>query len=118
MPTLGGHKAPKWSPRGSQDGAKKEKKNEVKSREVKSAKKKTEGERVAGCYEAAGGVRGDKTGQDRPERLQEWDRPQRPLDRPKTANTGSNTTSRGSPGSRPGRHRKIPSNTSKMTLRS
>ena len=32
------------------------------------------------------------------------DHPQRSLDQPKTANGGSKTTSRGSPGSRPGRH--------------
>ena len=30
------NREPKWSPRGSQDGAKKEKKSEVKLREVKS----------------------------------------------------------------------------------
>ena len=37
---LGAQKEPKWSPRGSQNGAKKEKKNEVKLREVKGAKKR------------------------------------------------------------------------------
>ena len=35
---LGGQKAPKGSPRGSQNGAKKDKKNEVKLGEVKNAK--------------------------------------------------------------------------------
>ena len=35
---MGAKKAPKGSPRGSQDDAKKDKKNEVKLREVKSAK--------------------------------------------------------------------------------
>ena len=32
---MGAQKAPKWSPKASQDGAKKEKKSEVKLREVK-----------------------------------------------------------------------------------
>ena len=39
---MGAKKAPKGSPRGSQDDAKKEKKNEVKLREVKSAKEGVE----------------------------------------------------------------------------
>ena len=37
---MGAKKAPKGSPRGGQDGAKKEKKNEVKLREVKGAKQR------------------------------------------------------------------------------
>ena len=37
---MGAQKGPKWSPKASQDGAKKEKKNEVKLREVKGAKKR------------------------------------------------------------------------------
>ena len=40
---MGTKKAPKGSPRGSQDDAKKEKKNEVKLREVKSAKEGVKG---------------------------------------------------------------------------
>ena len=38
-PDLGTQKGPKWNPRGSQDGAKKEKKSEVKLREVSGRKK-------------------------------------------------------------------------------
>ena len=51
---MGAKKAPKWSPRGSQDGAKKEKKNEVKLREARNAKGGGEGETARSCYEAAG----------------------------------------------------------------
>ena len=36
---LGAQKAPKWSPRGGQDGAKKEKKNEVKKVRLREVKK-------------------------------------------------------------------------------
>ena len=36
---MGAEKGPKWSPRGSQDGAKKEKKNEVKKVRLREAKK-------------------------------------------------------------------------------
>ena len=40
---LGTQKEPKWSPKASQDGAKKEKKSEVKLREVSGRQKRVEG---------------------------------------------------------------------------
>ena len=36
---MGAQKAPKWNPRGGQDGSKKEKKNEVKLSRVKGGKR-------------------------------------------------------------------------------
>ena len=39
---LGAQKGPKWSPKASQDGAKKEKKSEVKLREVSGRQKRVE----------------------------------------------------------------------------
>ena len=53
---------PKWSPKASQDGTKKEKKSEVKLRELSEAlgAKKRNKRRSRLCrYEAAGGGRGD-----------------------------------------------------------
>ena len=54
---------PKWSPKASQDGTKKEKKSEVKLRELSEAlgaKKRNERRSDPISYEAAGGGRGDQ----------------------------------------------------------
>ena len=54
---------PKWSPKASQDGTKKEKKSEVKLRELSEAlgaKKRNERRSRVSSYEAAGGGRGDQ----------------------------------------------------------
>ena len=52
---------PKWSPKASQDGTKKEKKSEVKLRELSEAleaKKRNERRSGLSSYEAAGGGKG------------------------------------------------------------
>jgi len=54
---------PKWSPKASQDGTKKEKKSEVKLRELSEAlgaKKRNERRSDLSSYKAAGGGRGDQ----------------------------------------------------------
>ena len=55
---LGAKKAQKGSPRGSQDGAKKEKKNEVNLGRVSVCLGRVKVSPGV-CYKAAGGVRGD-----------------------------------------------------------
>ena len=57
---------PKWSPKASQDGTKKEKKSEVKLRELSEAleaKKRNERRSRVSSYEAAGGGKGRQEAQ-------------------------------------------------------
>ena len=63
---MGPKREPKWSLKASQDGAKKEKKNEAKLSKVSSGKKGVKGGKGRVPTRPLGEGRGDKRGQDAP----------------------------------------------------
>ena len=67
---MGAQKAPKWSPRGGQEGAKKEKKNEVKKVKLREVKKNEAFAPLDGSRPKVEG-RGYKEAQEGVERAQE-----------------------------------------------
>ena len=81
---------PKWRPKASQDGTKKEKKSEVKLRELSEAleaKKRNERRSRVSSYEAAGGGKGRQEHQKATKERRKTD-PRPPQDRTKTIQDG------------------------------